>query len=284
VASSYLEALEPRTLFIVVHLPDIPDPLAQVNAGISSRQLIVLGGVGDHYIFITRGPSSSEPAGFFVHANSNPSLSQFEFPAAMIDRIYVEAGAGDDHVIIDRSVDIPVWVMGGDGDDTLQGGQGDGWLIGEAGNDDIYGGGGNDVVHAGAGNDVVHGEDGNDTILGLKGHDVLAGGWGQDHIDGGLGEDHLTGDDSNDFLEGGDDNDILDGGAGTDTLYGGDGNDYLLGGRGLGDSMRGGLGNDKFRADDILGNADSMWGEAGFDVLVSNSDADDLFVRGPQTR
>ncbi len=74
------------------------------------------------------------------------------------------------------------------------------------------------------------------------------------------------------------------GGAGRDSLYGGDGNDYLIGGRGGGDSMRGGMGNDKFRADDVLGNADSMWGDAGFDVLVSTADTDDLFVRGPQTR
>jgi len=281
VSSNYLETLEPRTLFIVTYFPEIPDPLDRVDAGISSRQLIVLGGIGDHYISIKRVQSSSEPAGFLVHSNTGFHV---EFPAAMMDRIYVEAGAGDDHVLIDQSVDVPVFVNGGDGDDTLVGAQGGDWLIGEAGNDDIDGGGGNDVVHAGADDDVVHGGDGNDTILGLKGEDVLFGGWGQDQLDGGLGNDNLRGEDSNDFLEGGADNDILDGGAGTDTLYAGDGNDYLIGGRGVGDSMRGGLGNDKFRADDIFGNADSMWGETGFDVLVSASDADDLFVRGPQTR
>jgi Ca2+-binding RTX toxin-like protein len=273
-----LEELEPRKLFLIdtTYLPVPPDQVWITPTG----TLNVIGGEGDNELLITRNEWAPDRVEFIVHYRGG----NLGFPAATVHRIYIDGGLGNDSLHIDESVNVPATLVGGDGDDTLIGAQHDEWLIGEAGNDVIRAGGGNDVVHAGAGDDTVYGDDGNDTILGLAGNDVLFGGWGQDNLDGGRGGDHLLGEDSNDFLEGGPDNDILDGGAGTDTLYGGDGNDYLIGGRGVGDSMRGGMGNDKFRADDFLGNGDSMWGEAGFDVLVSDADADDLFVRGPQTR
>jgi Ca2+-binding RTX toxin-like protein len=185
----------------------------------------------------------------------------------------VIGGAGRDHVWASSSG--PIFVEGGRDADTI---------YGSSRNDTIYAGDGDDVVYGSAGFDTIYGAEGNDTLLGEADGDVLFGGMDQDLLDGGAGGDHLLGEDSNDFLEGGPDNNILDGGARTDTLHGGDGNDYLIGGRGYADSLRGGAGNDKFRVDDAFGNRDSLWGEAGFDVLVSVADADDLFIRGPQTR
>lgn len=278
-----LDELEPRLLFVTSEftIPGPPPPPPSVTLT-PDGTLIVLG----HYT--TTGLSvrwyEDRANGFQIIDVSDSWQTLPQFHAASVKRVVIEGGGGADTLRISVDVNLPATLVGGDGNDTMFGGRGDEWLIGEAGNDEIYAGDGNDIVHAGAGNDMVYGGDGNDTILGLNGNDVLGGGWGQDSLDGGRGGDHLLGENSNDFLEGGPDNDILDGGAGTDTLYGGDGNDYLIGGRGIRDSMRGGMGNDKFRADDILGNGDSMWGEAGFDVLVSAADADDLFVRGPQTR
>jgi Ca2+-binding RTX toxin-like protein len=273
-----LEKLEPRTLFFIV--TPLPIPLPPEKAWVSETgTLYVLAGAGDHTINVSLRENPNGAVIVLAYYEGSRS-----FAAAPVQRMYIDGGLGNDRLYMHGSVNVPATIVGGEGNDTLFGSQLDEWLIGEAGNDYIAAGDGDDVVHAGAGDDTVAGNWGNDTILGLRGNDVLSGDMGQDHLDGGPGADNLTGGDSNDFLEGGADNDILDGGAGTDTLYAGDGNDYLIGGRGVGDSMRGGMGNDRFRADDILGNADSMWGEAGFDVLVSAADADDLFVRGPQTR
>lgn len=252
---------------------------------------------------------------YIVDTDRGPANTYYHAPASLLLGIVVETAGGADRIAYAPYLkdEMRLILIGGSGNDTLNAGNAaEATLIGGAGRDQlsvpaggrsffeggrdsdtiygsvrgdiIYGGDGDDLIYARHGYDTAYGAEGNDTLLGEADGDVLFGGWGQDYLDGGRGGDHLLGEDSNDFLEGGPDNDILDGGAGTDTLYGGDGNDYLIGGRGIRDSMRGGMGNDKFRADDILGNGDSMWGEAGFDVLVANADADDVFVRGPQTR
>lgn len=80
-----------------------------------------------------------------------------------------------------------------------------------------------------------------DIMFGTTGDDQFEGNGGVDYLDGGAGDDRL---------EGGADDDSLIGGDGRDTLYGGDGDDYIdasqgdASTQGLGDYVRGGLGND----------------------------------------
>ncbi|MES3093362.1 putative Ig domain-containing protein [Sphingomonas aerolata] len=143
----------------------------------------------------------------------------------------IEAGDGNDVV---EGGDLGNDVLGGAGDDVLSGGRLDDWLIGEDGNDTLNAGG---------------------TAVGSLGGDG-------NFLDGGAGNDTLIGREGSDWLEGG---------LGVDVLEGGRGDDVLGGGGGKKDSMRGGLGDDRyvFRTGDAdgstaLADADVVRDESGF--------------------
>lgn len=162
---------------------------------------------------------------------------------ASVNRVLVEAGNGNDRVLVGSTVTIPVELNGGDGNDSLTGGAGNDRLIGGIGNDTLRGGNNNDTLLGGDGTDSLFGETGNDVLLGDLGNDTLSGGNGDDIIDGGDGNDSLLGDAGDDAIRGGLGNDTLNGAAGRDTLLGSAGNDSLLGGNDN-DSLLGEDGND----------------------------------------
>jgi Ca2+-binding RTX toxin-like protein len=169
------------------------------------------------------------------------------FSVNSVKRVVVDAGTGDDYVLIGQ--DLPgATLNGGDGDDTL---------IGTGTADSIEGGDGNDVIKAGGGDDIVNCGAGNDQVIGEGGRDTIHGDDGNDRLDGGGGNDAVYGDTNDDRLYGGDGNDRLDGGGNVDKLYGEDGNDALIGG-GSNDRLYGGDG------DDVL------WGNKGNDYLDGN--------------
>ncbi|MEX2448712.1 MAG: hypothetical protein WD404_08215 [Solirubrobacterales bacterium] len=99
--------------------------------------------------------------------------------AARIGGFEVNAGAGDDRVVVSRNVAIPVTIRGGPGDDVLVGGSGDDKLIGGAGDDRLYGRRGADALYGGPGNDLLFGGPGSDLLRGGPGSDLLRGGPGQ---------------------------------------------------------------------------------------------------------
>jgi len=111
------------------------------------------------------------------------------------DTIVVEAGAGDDTLIINAGVDLNVEFNGGTGNDRIEM-YGNGTLVanGGPGNDIIIGGGLNDVLEGGDGNDTLQGGNGDDSIEGGIGDDILQGGAGNDtYIFGdNFGDDTLT--------------------------------------------------------------------------------------------
>jgi hypothetical protein len=131
------------------------------------------------------------------------------FDASQFTNIDVEAGAGNDLVVIGPGVP-GVSVQGGPGNDT------------------IFGGAGNDTLGGGQGADVIYGGPGDDTIRGGRGADSIHGGQGNDTLNGGLG---------NDFLQGGKGDDYLNGGAGTNVLYGGQGNNTFYAVNGSADQV-----------------------------------------------
>jgi Ca2+-binding RTX toxin-like protein len=102
--------------------------------------------------------------------------------APLVAGFEVNAGFGDDTVMVSRAVDIPVTMRGAAGRDTLVGGSGPDKLIGGKGNDHLAGQAGGDLIFGGPGNDVIAGNSGNDVLRGGPGHDSIAGGPGKNSI------------------------------------------------------------------------------------------------------
>jgi Ca2+-binding RTX toxin-like protein len=213
---------------------------------------------------------------------------------------------GDDSLLGDGGSDT---LLGGDGKDRLWGGAGTDSLLGGSDGDRLYGNDGADTILGGAGydlldggldDDLLFGGEGGDLLLGGGGADSLFGGTSTDELRGGAGDDLLLGEGANDTLYGDGGQDTLRGGAGADELTGGAGHDSLLGGHGDdilegdvsydlsfafeasgSDTLRGGAGNDRLsgdaiNADDTLGGADELYGDAGNDTLTGGYGADTL--------
>ncbi|WP_368299424.1 calcium-binding protein [Kluyvera sichuanensis] len=125
--------------------------------------------------------------------------------------------------------------------DLMMGGSGDDSISSSAGNDVLMGESGNDRLSAGDGDDVLYGGMGSDTLYGGKGDDIL-------YAKGGFPLGNLILDNKN--------TDALYGGTGQDILHGDDGDDYLNGG-------------DLYSPFD--GNADTLYGGAGFNTFVVDS-------------
>ncbi len=170
-------------------------------------------------------------------------------------RLVIEGGAGDDTIIASENVDVPMYILGGRGSDTIVGGFGDDYIRGGKGNDvisarggrnELFGDDGHDTITGGSGRDYIDGGKGNDILKGAGGNDIIYGGPGDDNIDGGAGDDFINAGSGNDTVEGGAGRDVIFGGRGDDKLSGGAGNDVIVGGWGR-DTVDGGAGNDKIR-------------------------------------
>jgi hypothetical protein len=101
-----------------------------------------------------------------------PQVAAFEF----------NADGGDDFARASHTVQIPVTMRGGPGNDKLAGGSGDDKLIGGEGNDKLIGRDGNDQLIGGEGNDALFGGRGDDVLHGGPGLDGLTGGPGTNQI------------------------------------------------------------------------------------------------------
>jgi Ca2+-binding RTX toxin-like protein len=95
----------------------------------------------------------------------------------------VNTGAGNDTVILGRTVPVPATIRGGEGDDVLIGGAGNDKLIGGPGNDELNGRGGNDLLVGGPGNDSLIGGPGDDVLRGGPGQNILVGGPGKNTVE-----------------------------------------------------------------------------------------------------
>lgn len=130
--------------------------------------------------------------------------------------VRVEAGDGDDTIFGSGTADI---VLAGPGADVVHGNEGQNTLFGEAGDDIIFGGPVDDEIHGGDGNDFLLGMAGDDTQHGGNGNDIILGAAGSDLLSGDEGDDQLRGQGgSGDVLTGGPGADALDGGLGTDRV------------------------------------------------------------------
>lgn len=114
-----------------------------------------------------------------VCENAPESNTTLLCKAPMVAGFEVNAGSGNDTIVVTRAVPVPVTLLGGSGNDVLVGGWGADKLVGGPGDDRLVGRGGDDLIYGGPGND---------TIFGGPGDDVLRGGPGKDRIVGGPGE------------------------------------------------------------------------------------------------
>lgn len=113
-----------------------------------------------------------------AHPPGNPNELLCHAPA--IAGFEVNAGAGDDRVVVARNVSVPVTLRGGAGDDVLVGGAGPDKLLGGPGADTLVGWKGADFLYGGPGRDRLLGGPGADTLRGGPGLDILRGGPGAD--------------------------------------------------------------------------------------------------------
>jgi Ca2+-binding RTX toxin-like protein len=117
-----------------------------------------------------------------VCENSPGNVNQLVCRAPMVAGFEVNAGIGNDIVMVSGAVEIPVTMRGGAGRDILVGGSGPDKLSGGEGDDHLIGRGGDDLIYGGPGDDL---------IVGGPGDDVLRGGTGQDSVGGGPGENNI---------------------------------------------------------------------------------------------
>jgi len=103
--------------------------------------------------------------------------------AAPIAGFEINTGAGNDTVILGKTVPVPATIRGGEGNDVLVGGAGADKLIGGPGNDELYGRGGNDLLIGGPGEDKLVGGAGDDTLIGGPGHSIEVGGSGHNTLE-----------------------------------------------------------------------------------------------------
>jgi Ca2+-binding RTX toxin-like protein len=121
-----------------------------------------------------------------AHAPGNPN--EIVCDASMIAGFEVNAGAGDDAVVLAREVPVPATMRGGPGNDRLIAGSGDDKLIGGVGNDILVGRPGADWLYGGPGDDKLVGGSGDDLLRGGPGRNVYIGGSGKNDIAAGPGE------------------------------------------------------------------------------------------------
>lgn len=132
-----------------VQLLEVAEPFV-----FSNGQLIVNGTAQSDVIDVEQfGPS------VLVHVNG--VTQHFDVVLA----ITINAGDGNDSVMVREGGDMGVIINGGSGDDVLTGGSGPDELNGDAGSDFLDGGSGDDFLAGGVGQDFLDGGPGIDTAL-----------------------------------------------------------------------------------------------------------------------
>ena len=208
-----------------------------VKAAAGERNGITISRQGNHFR-VTEGAIGTT----ITQASgcSQVAPKEVSCPSSGVSSIEVDAGDGNDYVIV--GVTTGVSVQGGPGDDDLIGGDGADVLDGGDGTDELIGGVGADALIGGAGEDVVSYSLRTAPVTvdldGVADDGEVAEGdnvaMDVEHVRGGMGNDALTGSGARNFLVGG---------PGSDTLNGDDGDDYLDGESGA-DAMNGGAGKD----------------------------------------
>ena len=235
--------------------------------GTEAADVITLSQSGSTLTVVLNGVAKNYSTYHHVYGSTQGSV----LATYAISKVVIHGYGGNDSIKGDATVQEPMEVYGGLGNDSVRGGARNDFLYGNlatsggAGLDTIDGADGNDIIYAATyGNATLYGSAGNDSLHGGSYRDVLYGGEDDDWMHGYSGDDYLSAGNGHDTLSGG-------GGWGN-YLVAGDGDDLLVGGEST-DTLSGGYGNDE-----ILGNggADDLDGGFGDDLLDGGSGADDI--------
>ena len=168
---------------------DADDVSTLLADGSTTHEPDVMGGLGDDTLSFARSMAA-------INNGAARAPGDTANAAYAVDDTFENVIGSDygDMLTVDsgRAAELPISLMGGDGNDTLTGG---------AGNDTIDGEGGADTIEGAAGNDMLNGGGGDD---------MLEGGVGNDTLDGGAGRDSLMGDDGADVFVWGDEDVVTD--------------------------------------------------------------------------
>jgi Ca2+-binding RTX toxin-like protein len=156
-------------------------PLAHAES--PSLTLLITGGAEQNVLDVKLSPDGREyvidstsplEVGGAVCTHPEGIENRLLCAATTIAGFEVNAGGGDDSVIISPKIQIPVTLRGGPGNDRLYGGAGEDTLIGRGGNDGLYGGPGNDSLYGGSGDDLLNGGPGEDELAGGSGRNQIS--------------------------------------------------------------------------------------------------------------
>ena len=174
---------------------------ARVTATIEPGHRLVVDGtiLHDEILVSTGGPVLVVKDKDRVNAQagcSENTIGQALCPADDVSSIEIDGHAADDSLTTASNIGIPITIVGGSGDDTINaGGHHEGnSQFGDSGDDTITGGGADDWTSGGDGDDTLNGGPEADFIQGNAGVDTLRGGQGDDLLRGGAGADRLIGD------------------------------------------------------------------------------------------
>lgn len=150
-------------------------------AGGAEANQISIGLSGDGRSYVIESVVPLEVGGN-VCTHPEGSQTKLVCEATRIAGFEVNAGAGDDSVVVAVGVNVPTTLRGGPGNDKLVGGSGNDKLIGGPGDDLLVGRAGSDSLYGGPGNDKLIGGSGNDLLRGEAGEDILSGGSGNNEL------------------------------------------------------------------------------------------------------
>jgi len=150
---------------------------AGFSAGVVDGTLKIQGGAASERIALRLNQAGSQ----LLVDVGNDGSAEGAFDLASFGAIAVDAGNGDDVVVIDQSNGVfttikPTRIAGGNGDDTLLGGSGTETFDGGRGDDVADGNGGADTAFLGSGDDTFVWDpgDGSDRFEGGSGSDTMA--------------------------------------------------------------------------------------------------------------
>jgi hypothetical protein len=182
-------AMKKAILIAITLVAALAAPLAHAEG--PSLNLLITGGPEQNVLDVKLTPDgreyvidSSSPleVGGAVCSHPEGVENRLLCAATAIAGFEVNAGGGNDSVIISPKIQIPVTLRGGSGDDRLYGGAANDKLVGGSGEDTLIGRGGNDGLYGGLGSDRLYGGSGDDILNGGPGEDELVGGPGRNQI------------------------------------------------------------------------------------------------------
>lgn len=166
----------------VESLSDRIMPAITSSLNLTTGVLAITGDAANDNVRITKSimPGSIAP-GFWVQDLTKTSNNTMIYNAAYVKEIQFSGNLGND-TFTSVGVDVPMRLLGGDGNDTLNGGLRNDWFDGGNGNDILRGGPGDDYFRGSTGNDDYFGEDGNDLVFRNGQNPRFDGGSGDDVV------------------------------------------------------------------------------------------------------